>query len=137
MAKSTTGRRFGYTRAMGKPEATSDDDDPAALARRFLDLWQEETAGTGRDKGPGALTLRLASLHLAQLAGGGEAGGLNAGAGAAAGAEAAAAPSGDGAQRLAELALRLAAFEERIAELAARGPGAGDGPPGGADTGRS
>ena len=125
---------------MGKPEGMSDDDDPATLARRFLDLWQEEIAGTGRGEGPGALTLRLASLHPAQLAGGGESGGLNAGpyAGAAAArAEAAATPSGDGAQRLAELSRRLEALEERIAELAARGPGGGDGPPGGACTGRS
>ena len=44
---------------MSKPEGMSDDDDPAALAKRFLDLWQEEIAGTGRDEGPGALTLRL------------------------------------------------------------------------------
>ena len=36
---------MGYTRAMSKPEGMSDDDDPAALAKRFLDLWQEEIAG--------------------------------------------------------------------------------------------
>ncbi|MDE0389322.1 MAG: hypothetical protein OXI75_11545 [Rhodospirillales bacterium] len=126
---------------MGRPEGTRDDDDPATLARRFLDLWQEEIAGTGRGEGPGALTLRLAALPLAALGGGGERGGLNANTdadtAAEARAEAAAAPSGDGAQRLAELSRRLAAFEERIVELAARGPGGDDGTPGGAGTGRS
>ena len=35
---------------MSKPEGMSDDDDPAALAKRFLDLWQEEIAGTGGTK---------------------------------------------------------------------------------------
>ena len=64
---------------MGRPEGTRDDDDPATLASRFLDLWQEEIAGTGRGDGPGALTLHLAALHLAALAGGEEGGGLNAG----------------------------------------------------------
>ena len=59
---------MGYTPAMSGAKSMSDDDDPAALARRFLDLWQEEFAGTGRDEGPGALTLRLAALHLAALA---------------------------------------------------------------------
>ena len=54
---------------MTGPTGSSDDDDPAALARRFLDLWQEEIAGSGRDDGPGPLALRLAALHLAALAG--------------------------------------------------------------------
>ena len=84
-------------------QGTSDDDDPAALARRFLDLWQEEIAGTGRDEGPGPLALRLAALHLAAMAGAPESGGLNGHTGTAeAGAETAPPASGDGARRLAE-----------------------------------
>ena len=123
---------------MTGPEGASDDDDPAALARRFLDLWQEEVAGTGRDEGSGPLALRLAALHLAAMAQEPASGGLNDRAGATTSrAEAAPAASGDGAQRLAELASRLAACEERIAALAARPAGGGDGPPGGARTRRS
>ena len=113
---------------MSETTGTSDDDDPAALARRFLDLWQEEVAGTGRDEGPGALTLRLAALHLAALAPGAESGGLNGSPGeTTSGAEAPPPSSGDGAQRLAELARRLAACEEGIAALEARAPGRGGG----------
>ena len=114
---------------MSKPEGMSDDDDPAALARRFLDLWQEEIAGSGRDEGPGALTLRLAALHLAALAPGAGSGDLNGSAGnTASGAEAAAPTSRDGAQQLAELARRLADCEEGIAALEARARAAGSGP---------
>ena len=114
---------------MTGPTGSSDDDDPAALARRFLDLWQEEIAGSGREGGPGPLALRLAALHLAALAGVVAGSGLNGPAGAAApGSAAAPAASGDGGDRLAELARRLAACEERIAALAARGAGADEGP---------
>ena len=114
---------------MSKPEGMSDDDDPAALAKRFLDLWQEEIAGAGRDEGPGALTLRLAALHLAALAPDAASDSLNGRAGDnTSGAEAPPPSSGDGAQRLAELARRLAACEEGIAALEARARGAGSGP---------
>ena len=61
--------RIGYTAAMSEARSASDDDDPATLARRFLDLWQEEVAGTGRDEGPGPLASRLAALHLGAMAG--------------------------------------------------------------------
>jgi hypothetical protein len=100
--------------------------DLAALARRYLDLWEHQVAAMASDP---ALAEQLTRLFraigdgMAAVAGGvegHESHKARRGAGKA-GAAAAAAASGGGGVELAELARRLAALERRLEKLEAAG----------------
>jgi hypothetical protein len=108
-------------------------EDPAALARRFLDLWQEQVAASAADPALAEMAQRLASVPAAWAA-------LWTGAAAAAqhgradddatasavpphGASPAGAASGGGEHGLAGLARRVAELERRVAVLEAAGGG--------------
>src|SRR5690606_28198468 len=115
---------------MDRDEPRDRPDDVDALARRFLDLWQEQAALLATDPRlaelSGAwLTLWQRGAGMAMQAAAGEGGGnarqadagRNSAAGRAERPAAAAAASGDGQPDPAELARRLAECEARIAAL--------------------
>jgi hypothetical protein len=107
--------------------------DPEELARKTLDLWQDQLAALAGDPEAGAAMARLFSFAalgpaavmraFAEAAGGSlepnerAGGGQERGGAKAAGAEAAAAPSQPGHDRLARLERRLDELERRLAEL--------------------
>jgi hypothetical protein len=109
--------------------------DMEALARRFLALWQEQLLATAADPALAAAlarTLTLAGATLAPWTALVEAGARSrdgeAAAHAADGAPAAPAPSRDRDDAVAELARRLAALEERVAQMEAGARGGGSRP---------
>ncbi len=129
----------------------TDTPDFTALAREYIDLWEDQLAAMAADptlteqsaRFFGAMggaeaaanpmaTAQMAAMAqqfmtLAGLAAGGTANDGDANrstSGPTAGSAPAAVASGDGAQQLAELASRLAALEERLDRLEAGGGGA-------------
>jgi hypothetical protein len=112
----------------------TDSDDPAALARRFLDLWQEQVAAAAADPALAEMMQRLAAAPAAWAAlWTGPVPGFQHGrrddpaASAAAvpphGAAPAGAASGRGGDDLVRLAGRVAELEARVAALEAAGGG--------------
>jgi hypothetical protein len=148
---SATGRNAAKSDILA---AMTDTPDFAALAREYLDLWEDQLAAMAADptlaeqsaRFFGAMggaeatanpmaTAQMAAMAqqfmtLAGLAAGGKANDGDAKpttAGPAPGPAPVAAAPGDGAQQLAELASRLAALEERLDRLEAGSSGAGGG----------
>src|SRR5687767_4725095 len=122
--------------------------DPDELARKTLELWQDQLAALAGDPVAGTAMARLMSMAalgpgavlraFAEAAGGslgpdGATGGEGRAGDAAAGSAAAAAASGAGDDRLARLERRLDELERRLADLegtpgrARGGAGAGSG----------
>ena len=103
--------------------------DPEELARKTLDLWQDQLAALAGDPEAGATMARLmalaaagpaAALQIFSQAFGGTGNGKSdeaGGRGAAAGATAAAASSQPGEPQLDAIEQRLAAIEQRLAAL--------------------
>jgi uncharacterized protein YceH (UPF0502 family) len=107
-----------YSAAM----ASEKDDSPEfdRLARRYLDLWQNQLSGLAADQ---ALTEQIARLFAAanaQLASVLQAAQGASHAATASGTATAAAPPGHGADDVGELRKRVAALEARLAQLEAR-----------------
>jgi hypothetical protein len=96
-------------------------DDTTELARRFLDLWQQQVAAMASDPTLVELALRfMAPFAASPGPGGGPSNGHDGAANGAARAAAPAAAPGDVVARLDELAGRLALCEERLAALDAK-----------------
>lgn len=106
----------------------SGNDDPAgggtgdfdALARRYLDLWQGQLAGLAADQGLTEQIARLFAAANAQVASAIQAAQGASHANAASGSAPAAASPGNGPDDVGKLAKRVAALEERIAQLEAK-----------------
>ena len=133
----------GWPRPAAWPivEVMSDDPrDPEILARRFLDLWQEQVAASVADPAlaqwlarfmttqPGAATAGNAAAPAGNAANGQAFADIFAAMSqsyASHGAPASAPASGPGDDRVDELARRLAEFERRLAALESGPGGAG------------
>src|SRR5215470_3752902 len=107
--------------------AMTDSSDPDALARRYLDLWEEQMAAWASDAALAdvlRLWLGLVGLDRFGVGSGGDGAPGRSGPDGerAARAPAAADASGDRQHDLAELAQHLAALEQRLAALEARVP---------------
>src|SRR4030095_14611490 len=109
----------------------TDSSAPDALARRYLDLWEEQMAAWASDAAlADGLRLWLGLVGLDRFGAGGGGGG-RAGPGAPgaraarrSGPRAAAEASGERQEDLVELARQLPALEQRLAALEARAPAA-------------
>ena len=113
---------MGYSAGMASDEkdGAPDSGDFDRLARRYLDLWQNQLSGVASDQ---ALTEQIARLFAAanaQLASVLQAAQGAPHATSASGASPSAAAPQHGADDLGELRKRLAALEARLAELEAR-----------------
>jgi ubiquinone biosynthesis protein UbiJ len=111
--------RYNAAMASDKDDSTTEFD---RLARRYLDLWQNQLAGLAGDQ---ALTEQIARLFAAanaQVASAIQAAQapLHGSTSTSPGTPSAAAPSGHGADDVGELRKRLAALEARLAELEAK-----------------
>lgn len=103
--------------------ASEQDDKPAdfdQLARRYLDLWQNQLSGFTADPALAEQMTRLFAAANAQFASALQAAQGASHAGTSPGTPTAAAPFGHGADELGELGKRVAALEARIAELETR-----------------
>ncbi|MEM7443377.1 MAG: hypothetical protein AAF414_08630 [Pseudomonadota bacterium] len=139
------------TKAKTEASSSGSETEPpemAELARRYLDLWQEEAAAIAADPteteafgrwfasvgqqslDPAGWIAAMRSMAATFTGAQPTAGPRHDGAGgpnAKAGATPAGAASGDGAGNVAELADRVAALERQVRELAERAPQKGNG----------
>ncbi|GIK98917.1 MAG: hypothetical protein BroJett029_31260 [Alphaproteobacteria bacterium] len=126
-----------------EPGTAAPNPDLAALAERYLDLWQEQMAAMAGESGLVEAMTRLAAQTGAAFtaavsdaarrgrdaAGGGGLDGAATGSGNADRAAAGPAPSGNGDGELDRLRRHVAALEERLARLEAGAGGEGGGAP--------